>query len=78
MVGALQYLVKPFTHAKALRSAGALLSAQEIAESSGMSRQTAQRCLKLLEGTGRVRLTLRHGEKGRPAHRYIWSTGGRA
>lgn len=40
-----------------------------------MSRQTAQRYLKLLERTGRVRLTLRYGETGRPEHRYTWSTG---
>ncbi|GAA1294492.1 MULTISPECIES: response regulator [unclassified Streptomyces] len=60
---------------QALRSAEGPLSAQEIAESAGMSRQTAQRYLKLLERTGRVRLTLRYGETGRPEHRYTWSTG---
>lgn len=133
MVGALQYLVKPFTHAgprteleacatlrhtlerggeaeqgevdrlfgalwaagepdlpkgpsattaelvrQALCSAGGPLSAQEIAECAGMSRQTAQRCLKQLERTGRVPLTLRYGGKGRPERRYTWSTGGQA
>ncbi|MEU8674937.1 response regulator [Streptomyces sp. NPDC048560] len=60
---------------QALRSAEQPLSAQEIAESAGMSRQTAQRYLKLLERTGRVRLTLRYGETGRPEHRYTWATG---
>ncbi|MEU5715971.1 response regulator [Streptomyces sp. NPDC020403] len=60
---------------QALRAAGGPLSAQEIAESAGMSRQTAQRYLKLLEHTGRVRLTLRYGETGRPEHRYTWATG---
>ncbi|WP_329207377.1 response regulator [Streptomyces sp. NBC_01696] len=60
---------------QALRSADGPLSAQEIAESAGMSRQTAQRYLKLLERTGRVRLSLKYGETGRPEHRYIWSTG---
>lgn len=60
---------------QALRTAEGPLSAQEIAESAGMSRQTAQRYLKLLERTGRVRLTLRYGETGRPEHRYTWSTG---
>ncbi|MDQ0793493.1 response regulator [Streptomyces sp. B1I3] len=60
---------------QALRTAGGPLSAQEIAESAGMSRQTAQRYLKLLERTGRVRLTLRYGETGRPEHRYTWATG---
>ncbi|MEU1470898.1 response regulator [Streptomyces sp. NPDC005761] len=61
----------------ALRGAGGPLSAQEIAESAGMSRQTAQRYLKLLERSGRVRLTLRYGETGRPEHRYAWVTGSR-
>lgn len=62
---------------KALRSADGPLSAQEVAESAGMSRQTAQRYLKLLERSGRVRLTLRYGETGRPEHRYAWGTDGR-
>ncbi|MCB5180251.1 DUF7342 family protein [Streptomyces antimicrobicus] len=48
------------------------LSAQEIAERAGVSRQTAQRYLKLLDRSGRVRLTLRYGETGRPEHRYAW------
>lgn len=60
---------------QALRAADGPLSAQELAESAGMSRQTAQRYLKLLERTGRVRLSLRYGETGRPEHRYIWATG---
>ncbi|MFE4692597.1 response regulator [Streptomyces sp. NPDC056749] len=60
---------------QALRSADGPLSAQEIAENAGMSRQTAQRYLKLLERTGRVRLSLRYGETGRPEHRYTWASG---
>ncbi|GGZ46333.1 transcriptional regulatory protein [Streptomyces inusitatus] len=52
------------------------LSTQEIAERSGVSRQTAQRYLKLLERTGRVRLSLKYGETGRPEHRYLWSASG--
>ncbi|MFF5638632.1 response regulator [Streptomyces sp. NPDC012825] len=55
-----------------LLAADGPLSAQEIAERSGVSRQTAQRYLKLLERTGRVRLSLRYGETGRPEHRYAW------
>lgn len=55
-----------------LLAADGPLSAQEIAERAGVSRQTAQRYLKLLERTGRVRLTLRYGETGRPEHRYVW------
>ncbi|MDQ0993499.1 response regulator [Streptomyces sp. V3I7] len=50
------------------------LSAQEIAERTGVSRQTAQRYLKHLERTGRARLTLRYGDAGRPEHRYVWAT----
>ncbi|MDQ0987520.1 response regulator [Streptomyces sp. V2I9] len=60
---------------QALRGAQGPLSAQEIADSAGMSRQTAQRYLKLLERTGKVRLTLRYGETGRPEHRYAWASG---
>ncbi|MHC5906585.1 response regulator [Streptomyces sp. S6] len=49
------------------------LSAQEIADRTGVSRQTAQRYLKLLERTGRARLTLKYGDAGRPEHRYVWA-----
>ncbi|MEU8828268.1 response regulator [Streptomyces sp. NPDC048636] len=55
-----------------LRGAEGPLSAQEVAERSSLSRQTAQRYLKLLERTGRVRLSLKYGETGRPEHRYVW------
>ncbi|MBB5937571.1 response regulator [Streptomyces zagrosensis] len=57
-----------------LRAADGPLSAQEVADRSQLSRQTAQRYLKLLERAGRVRLSLRYGETGRPEHRYIWRT----
>jgi two-component system CitB family response regulator len=50
------------------------LSAQEIAERTGLSRQTAQRYLKLLERAGRATLALRYGDAGRPEHRYAWAT----
>ncbi|QNP65704.1 response regulator [Streptomyces genisteinicus] len=56
-----------------LLSAEGPLSAQEIAEHAGISRQTAQRYLKLLEKAGRVRLSLRYGETGRPEHEYVWT-----
>lgn len=55
-----------------LREAEAPLSAVEVARRAGVSRQTAQRYLKLLERAGRVRLTLEYGETGRPEHRYDW------
>ncbi|MGW1163263.1 response regulator [Streptomyces sp. NPDC002513] len=58
---------------RALVSAEGPLSAQEIADRTGLSRQTAQRYLKLLERTGRAALTLKYGETGRPEHRYVWA-----
>ncbi|WP_369375808.1 response regulator [Streptomyces sp. cg36] len=58
-----------------LLSAEGPLSAQRIAERAGVSRQTAQRYLKLLERVGRVRLGLRYGETGRPEHQYTWTAG---
>lgn len=59
---------------RSLMSAHVPVSAQEIAERTGLSRQTAQRYLKLLERTGRARLTLKYGDAGRPEHRYVWAT----
>ncbi|MET9732716.1 response regulator [Streptomyces sp. NPDC006458] len=59
---------------QALMHADGPLSAQEIAERTGVSRQTAQRYLKLLERTGRATLTLKYGDAGRPEHRYEWAT----
>ncbi|MEH0518968.1 response regulator [Streptomyces stelliscabiei] len=59
---------------RALMTAEGPLSAQEIADRTGLSRQTAQRYLKLLERTGRARLTLKYGDAGRPEHRYAWAT----
>jgi two-component system CitB family response regulator len=61
---------------RALLSAEGSLSAQEVAEETGLSRQTAQRYLKLLERTGRAGLTLRYGDAGRPEHRYVWAPRG--
>ncbi|MFJ2116686.1 MULTISPECIES: response regulator [unclassified Streptomyces] len=58
-----------------LMAADGPLSAHDIAERAGMSRQTAQRYLKLMERSGRVRLTLRYGATGRPEHRYAWAAG---
>lgn len=61
---------------RALLGAEGPLSAQEVAEETGLSRQTAQRYLKLLERTGRATLTLKYGDAGRPEHRYVWATRG--
>ncbi|MBT2455868.1 response regulator [Streptomyces sp. ISL-86] len=55
-----------------LRTAEGPLSTQQIADRAGVSRQTAQRYLKLLDRTGLVTLALRYGETGRPEHRYSW------
>ncbi|MGW5128055.1 response regulator [Streptomyces sp. NPDC004069] len=58
---------------RTLMSADGPLSAQEVAERTAVSRQTAQRCLKFLERTGQARLTLKYGGTGRPEHRYVWA-----
>jgi response regulator of citrate/malate metabolism len=49
------------------------LSAHEVAEQTGLSRSTAQRYLKYLEREGRISLTLKYGDTGRPEHRYAWA-----
>ncbi|MCX5086353.1 response regulator [Streptomyces sp. NPDC056121] len=59
---------------RALVDAEGPLSAQEVGDRTGLSRQTAQRYLKLLERTGRAGLTLKYGDAGRPEHRYVWAT----
>lgn len=48
------------------------LSAHEVAAQTGLSRSTAQRYLRHLEQAGRLRLSLRYGDAGRPEHRYAW------
>ncbi|WP_405015117.1 response regulator [Kitasatospora sp. NBC_01539] len=55
----------------ALRRAGRPLSAQEVADETGLSRSTAQRYLKQLARDSRLRLSLRYGDTGRPEHRYL-------
>ncbi|GGU73735.1 transcriptional regulatory protein [Streptomyces albospinus] len=59
-----------------LDEAGLPLSAHEVAERAGVSRSTAQRYLKHLERTGRIRLTLKYGDTGRPEHLYTRSRAG--
>ncbi|MGK5546481.1 response regulator [Streptomyces sp. URMC 127] len=56
-----------------LSDAASPLSAHEVAARSGLSRSTAQRYLKRLEESGRLSLTLKYGETGRPEHRYAWT-----
>lgn len=61
---------------KVLTEAARPLSAHEVAERAGISRSTAQRYLKFLEREGRISLTLKYGETGRPEHRYAWARSG--
>ena len=56
----------------ALQQAPDALTAQEVAEATGVSRATAQRYLADLVSAGRVDLGLRYGSTGRPEHRYTW------
>ncbi|MET9876347.1 response regulator [Actinacidiphila glaucinigra] len=61
---------------KVLTEAARPLSAHEVAERAGISRSTAQRYLKFLEREGRISLTLKYGDTGRPEHRYAWARSG--
>jgi two-component system CitB family response regulator len=56
----------------ALQGAAEALTAQEVADATGVSRATAQRYLADLVAAGRVDLGLRYGSTGRPEHRYTW------
>jgi two-component system CitB family response regulator len=56
----------------ALLAADDALTAQDVAEATGVSRATAQRYLADLVAAGRVELGLRYGSTGRPEHRYTW------
>ncbi|MDT0344502.1 response regulator [Streptomyces litchfieldiae] len=58
-----------------LNEATSPLSAHEVAQRAGVSRSTAQRYLKYLERVGRLSLTLKYGDAGRPEHRYAWARG---
>jgi response regulator of citrate/malate metabolism len=58
---------------RVLCEAGSPLSAHEVALRAGISRSTAQRYLKHLEEAGRLSLTLKYGDTGRPEHRYSWA-----
>ncbi|MER5407117.1 response regulator [Streptomyces sp. NPDC002769] len=55
-----------------LHGADQPLSAHEVAAETGLSRSTAQRYLRHLEQAGRLRLSLKYGDTGRPEHRYAW------
>lgn len=55
--------------------AGETVSAQQVADGTGLSRGTARRYLEYLEGQGRAVLELRYGAAGRPEHRYRLTEG---
>lgn len=57
---------------RVLHGADHPLSAHEVAAETGLSRSTAQRYLRRLEQSGRLRLSLKYGDTGRPEHRYAW------
>ena len=61
-----------------LRTAGASLSAVDVAAVAGMSRVTARRYLDHLAGTGLVEMTLQYGAPGRPEHHYVLAARTRA
>lgn len=56
-----------------LSAADEPLSAHEVAVRAGLSRSTAQRYLKYLESAGRISLSLKYGDTGKPEHRYAWA-----
>ncbi|HUW65725.1 MAG TPA: response regulator [Spirochaetia bacterium] len=46
------------------------LSAEEVAQATGLARVTARRYLDYLEKTGQVKLEMQYGSVGRPVNRY--------
>ena len=58
--------------ARTLREAGSDLSAEEVAERTGVARVTSRRYLDHLARSGIVDVQLRYGKAGRPEHRYVW------
>ena len=59
--------------ARALRESASDLSAELVAERTGVSRVTSRRYLERLARSGLVEVTMRYGKAGRPEHRYRWS-----
>jgi response regulator of citrate/malate metabolism len=55
-----------------LRQESADLSAAELASTLGISRVSGRRYLEHLADSGKVEVTLRYGEVGRPERRYTW------
>lgn len=59
--------------ARTLRGIDDDLSAEEVAERTGVSRVTSRRYLDRLARSGLVQVTMRYGKTGRPEHRYRWA-----
>lgn len=59
--------------ARTLRGIEDDLSAEEVADRTGVSRVTSRRYLDRLARTGLVQVTMRYGKTGRPEHRYRWA-----
>ena len=56
-----------------LQRSDGVLTAQEVADDTGISRVTARRYLEHLVNEGLASLTLQYGRAGRPEHRYGWA-----
>ena len=59
--------------ARTLRGSAGDLSAEDVAERTGVSRVTSRRYLDRLARSGLVAVTMRYGKAGRPEHRYRWA-----
>jgi two-component system CitB family response regulator len=59
--------------ARTLRDSDTDLSAEDVAERTGVSRVTSRRYLERLARSGLVAVTMRYGKAGRPEHRYRWA-----
>jgi two-component system CitB family response regulator len=59
--------------ARTLRDSDSDLSAEDVAERTGVSRVTSRRYLDRLARSGLVAVAMRYGKAGRPEHRYRWA-----
>jgi len=57
-----------------LRASACERTATDVAEAAGISRVAARRYLEYLTNQGLATLSMRYGTRGRPEHRYRWST----
>jgi response regulator of citrate/malate metabolism len=59
--------------ARTVRQTDRDMSAEDVAELTGVSRVTSRRYLDRLARSGLVAVTMRYGKAGRPEHRYRWT-----